>query len=336
MLTCSSSKALTTPGSSALAASLKITSRPGDSSMSLNWLRGMICTFSGLGWPKPCSGAIGRLRWSPPLRPKRACSKPGSRLPSPTLKVAGDLSKVLSTTSPLSSLIAKCRVTWLLLAMRISVMSGLFGLLRFEHIQRQEDGAHGDSAVGQVERWEVPTVLPVHKDEVDNMAVGHAIKQIPQGPTKNQRQRQRQPGFIGLQALEPNHQHTTDHQGDGREEPALPAVRVSEKTEGRAGVVGQGPAEVIGDQHDLLIQRQSALEVQLAQLIQHKHQHTQAQPRQFAEATSLLQAAIMHSDEPRQRHRCSRYSGRTTADGPRAGQHLHGDASSARTCYGPT
>ncbi|MNE79955.1 hypothetical protein D3C80_1764860 [compost metagenome] len=111
MVTWLSSKALTTPGSSALAASLKITSRPSESSMSLNWLRGMVCTFCGLGWPKPCSGSTCTVRLSPALKPNRADSKPGNRLPSPTLKVAGCLSKVLSTTSPFSSLRAKCRVT---------------------------------------------------------------------------------------------------------------------------------------------------------------------------------------------------------------------------------
>src|SRR5690606_11346896 len=52
MVTCCSSKALTTPGNSALAASLKMISSPSDSSMPWNWLRGIICTFCGLGWPK--------------------------------------------------------------------------------------------------------------------------------------------------------------------------------------------------------------------------------------------------------------------------------------------
>src|SRR5690606_3053217 len=49
--------------------------------------------------------------WSPALSPNRDCSKPGSRLPSPTLKVAGALPVVVSTTSPLGSFRVKCRVT---------------------------------------------------------------------------------------------------------------------------------------------------------------------------------------------------------------------------------
>ncbi|KPW25998.1 Uncharacterized protein ALO83_04863 [Pseudomonas cannabina pv. alisalensis] len=49
MVTCSSSNAFTTPGNSVLAASLKITSNPSDSSMPTNCERGMICTFCGLG-----------------------------------------------------------------------------------------------------------------------------------------------------------------------------------------------------------------------------------------------------------------------------------------------
>src|SRR5690606_1527821 len=115
--------AFTTPGISPPAASLKITSRPGSSSISLNWSRGTVWMFCTLPGPKPRSGSISKLRWSPALRPNRACSKPGNRLPSPTLKVAGFLPTVESTTSPLGSFRVKCRVTSVFWLMRvISVM----------------------------------------------------------------------------------------------------------------------------------------------------------------------------------------------------------------------
>src|SRR5690606_25979599 len=237
MVTCCSSNALTTPGSSALAASLKMISRPSDSSMSWNWLRGITCTFCGLGWPKAFSGSICRLRLSPALKPYSAVSKPGSRLPSPTLKVAGCLSKVLSTTSPLASLRAKCRVTSLSGPIRCSVMGGFSGLLALEHVQRQHHGADGDTAVGQVEGRKAVLVLPVDQDEVDHMTEHHPVVQVAQRATQHQRQGDGQPGFVTLQAFPPHHQHSADAERDGREEPALPAGLAGQEAEGRTAVV---------------------------------------------------------------------------------------------------
>src|ERR1700739_2653426 len=114
------------------------------------------------------------VRLSPPLKPNSAASKPGSRLPSPTLKVAGALSKVLSTVSPFSRRNAKCKVTSVFWPMRCSantcsVMNGLLGFLGFEHVQCQHHRANGNRAVGEVERREVPAVLPVHQNEIDHM-----------------------------------------------------------------------------------------------------------------------------------------------------------------------
>src|SRR5690606_1399422 len=223
MVTCCSSNALTTPGSSALAASLKMISRPSDSSMSWNWLRGITCTFCGLGWPKAFSGSICRLRLSPALKPYSAVSKPGSRLPSPTLKVAGCLSKVLSTTSPFCSLRAKCRVTSLSGPIRCSVMGGFSGLLALEHVQRQHHGADGNAAVGQVEGREMVLVLPVHQDEVDHMAKHDAVVEVAQRTAQNHGQGDGQPGLVALEAFHPDHQHGADAHGDGGEQPALPA-----------------------------------------------------------------------------------------------------------------
>src|SRR6218665_825116 len=198
MVTWSASKALTTPGSSVLAASLKITSRPSDNSMPSNCERGMICPFCGFGWPKAFSGSTCRVRWSPALRPNSLASKPGNRLPSPTLKVAGFLSKVLSTTSPFSRLRAECRVTSLSGPIRTaeSVMGGLSGFFAFEHVQGQQHGANADGAVGDVEGREVMAVLPVHEDKVDDMDKHDTVVQVVQRTAQNQRQGDGQPGFV--------------------------------------------------------------------------------------------------------------------------------------------
>src|SRR3990167_5464950 len=130
-----------------------------------------------------------------------ACSNPGSRLPSPTLKVAGFLSKVLSTTSPFSSLRAKCRVTSLSGPIRTSVMGFFSGLLAFEHIQRQQNRAAGDRHIGDIERGEIPAVLPVQQNKVDHMAEYHTIHQVAERTAQNQGQGQRQPALRWIQAL---------------------------------------------------------------------------------------------------------------------------------------
>src|SRR3989344_4709935 len=206
MVTCASSKALTTPGNSVLAASLKITSKPSDRSIPSNCERGMICTFCGLGWPKAFSGRICRLRVSPALNQNSAASKPGSRLPSPTLKVAGALSKVLSTVSPFSRRNAKCKVTSVFWPMRCSantcsVMNGFSGLFTFEHIQCQHYSTNRDCTVGKVESREIPAILPMHQNEIDHMAQGYAVIQIAQRATQHQRQRDGHPGFVTSQTL---------------------------------------------------------------------------------------------------------------------------------------
>src|SRR5690606_28624871 len=189
---------LTTPGISPPAASRKMTSKPGSSSISLNWSRGTVWMFCGLPGPKPRSGSTSKLRLSPALRPNRLASKPGSRLPSPTLKVAGALPTVESTTSPLGSFRVKCRVTSVSWLMRMSVMSvsnTLNGRVwlpekpgpalrtiaarapllqepvsavffpRPKHIQNHQRRAYGDGAVSDIEGREEPALLPMHQDE---------------------------------------------------------------------------------------------------------------------------------------------------------------------------
>uniref|UniRef100_A0A0N5A5U6 NAD-specific glutamate dehydrogenase n=1 Tax=Parastrongyloides trichosuri TaxID=131310 RepID=A0A0N5A5U6_PARTI len=166
----------------------------------------------------------------------------------------------------------------------VQVMDGFSGLFALEHIQRQHHGAHADGAVGQVEGREVPAVLPVHEDEVDHVAEHDAVVQVAQRTAQHQGQRNGQPGIVAAQALEPHHQHRTNHQGDQGEQPALPAGAVGQEAEGRTGVVGQSPAEVVGDDHDLLVQAQRTFEVVLAGLVQDQYQQAHPQPGEAPEA----------------------------------------------------
>src|SRR5690554_6809104 len=182
--TCCSSKDLTTPGISFFRASWKITSMPSSSSIPAKSLRGMFWILASLPRPKPRSGGITTVRLSPALKPKSACSKPGNRLPSPTLKVAGSLSKLLSTTSPVSSLRAKCRVTVLFCPMRCSV---IFLLFIDNHVQNQDAGTHSNGTIGNIKSRKVPAVLPVHQNKVHHMPQHYAVIQVTQRPAQHQR-----------------------------------------------------------------------------------------------------------------------------------------------------
>src|SRR5690606_3752583 len=110
-------------------------------------------------------------------KPNSACSKPGNRLPSPTVKVAGSFSKVLSTTSPLSSFKAKCRVTLLSCPMRCSVIVVLFFFMQ-KHIHYQHASTHGNGAIGDIKSGEKPAVLPVNQNKVDDMTKEYAVIEV--------------------------------------------------------------------------------------------------------------------------------------------------------------
>src|SRR5690554_6382181 len=218
-----SSNDLTTPGISFLRASWKITSMPSSSSISTNSLRGMLWILASLPRPKPRSGGIITVRLSPALKPNNACSKPGSRLPSPTVKVAASRSKVLSTTSPLSSFRAKCRVTVLFSSMRCSV---IFYLLFFakNHVYNQNAGANGYGAIGNVEGRKIPTVLPVHQNKIHHMTQYDTVIQIAQRPGQHQRQPARQQPLALAQACQPDHHYDTGQHCYQGKEPALPTA----------------------------------------------------------------------------------------------------------------
>src|SRR5690606_13355423 len=367
--------------------------------MSLNWSRGMVWMFCGLPGPKPRSGSITKLRWSPALSPNRDCSKPGSRLPSPTLKVAGALPVVVSTTSPLGSFRVKCRVTsvsWPIRMMSVMCLSrfalvgthcppvpspllalcsagagplgrgpsrrgrrsyitqpslvptsqiaphtdkqhgGLccwspaLGAIGPENLHYQHHRSHRYRTVGDIERGEVPALLPVHQDEVHHVAMHYAVVQVAEGATKDQGQGDGLKPFAAWQAGEPDQQQATDAHGDGDEEPALPAAGVGQEAERGAGVVGQGEAEQAVDYRHLLVQVQARLGDPFAQQVQRDDCNAEQKPYQSTAAQ------IRHAYAPRRGLRCWLRSGRTVPGGWRGCRRPAGSASSARICHGRT
>ena len=67
--------------------------------------------LSGLPIPKANSAAITQLLFWPATIPNKDFSKPSNKLPSPTVKVTGGLSKLESIISPEANFKAKFKVT---------------------------------------------------------------------------------------------------------------------------------------------------------------------------------------------------------------------------------
>ena len=139
----------------------------------------------------------------------------------------------------------------------------------------------------------------MHQNEIDHMTVDNTVIQVTQCAAQNQGKGNGQPGVIAPQTLEPDHQHGTDHDRDQGKQPALPAGTVRQEAEGRTGVVSQGPAEQVGNHHNLLVHLQRIVEVDLAGQVNDQDQHSQPEPAQAPEAPGS--AGIRHSDVPHQR-----------------------------------
>ena len=75
-------------------------------------------------------------------------------------------------------------------------------------------------------------------------------------------------GMTGAQAAQPDCHHRGHDDADGNEEPTLPAARLTEKTERRAGVVDQGQIEYRPDHQDLVL-LEGRHDPELGQLIEH-------------------------------------------------------------------
>src|SRR5690606_11961186 len=108
---------LTTPGISNPPASVNERTVPGCTgsvelaSKAAKRSRGSTCTLPLFTSPKAFSAGRSTSASSSTRSPSSTASKPGSRLPSPMVKVPGVPSKLLSTTEPSASSSEKCRVT---------------------------------------------------------------------------------------------------------------------------------------------------------------------------------------------------------------------------------
>ena len=97
--------------------------------------------------------------------------------------------------------------------------------------------------------------------------------QFAQRAAEHQGQSHGQPGLVGLQALHPHHQHGADTDGDGGEQPALPAGLTGQEAEGGAAVVDVNPVEVAVDHRHALTVLQHLQDDLLAALVEDEHQY---------------------------------------------------------------
>ena len=77
-------------------------------------------------------------------------------------------------------------------------------------------------------------------DEVDDCAEADAVDDVAECAAEHQGERQRESEFVAM-AAEQDDDPAGNAEGHDREEPALPAACVGEKTESGAGVEGQHP-----------------------------------------------------------------------------------------------
>src|SRR5260370_22839281 len=94
---------------------------------------------------------------------------------------------------------------------RTGSMSGLFrcgrgrGLFHEEHLQEQQQEAHGNAAVGHVERRPVQRgaqpggIEPVPVDEVDHVSAQDAVEGVADGAAEDERQRHLQVTLVGAE-----------------------------------------------------------------------------------------------------------------------------------------
>lgn len=106
-------------------------------------------------------------------------------------------------------------------------------------VQHQHDGATDDCHVGDVEGRPVPGFV-VEIEKIDDVTMHSAINHIAQRAAHNQRQCSRQPALAGVrQAAQPEQNNSAHTQAEKDKKPALPAGRIRQKAEGRAGIVQQ-------------------------------------------------------------------------------------------------
>ena len=109
-----------------------------------------------------------------------------------------------------------------------------------ETVDDQQCRADGDRAVRDIECRPRPAAI-MEQQKVDDLADGDAIPEIAQGASQDQRETGAQHATAAaLQHVDEEH---TRGDGNGREEPALPARCAGQETERRARIVGENQAD---------------------------------------------------------------------------------------------
>ena len=180
---------------------------------------------------------------------------------------------------------------------------------------------------------------PVEVDEVDHVAVHHAVDDVAERAAEHERQPDREQRLIGADAPQPEHEHDADDQRQADEEPALPAGRLREDAERGAGVLQIDDVEE-RQQRDRVLHLHGADDQRLGRLVEQHDEERQPQPvagavrrrepdlRKRIGAHAVISRCSVAARPARRR---SSHSGRTAPDARRCCRRPHACASSART-----
>nr|GEU28492.1 hypothetical protein [Tanacetum cinerariifolium] len=143
-------------------------------------------------------------------------------------------------------------------------------------IEDEQRGADADGRIGDIKRREVAEALPVKIEEVDHVAVQHAVDDVAHRAAEDQRQRPREHALAAMLFQQVDDVDRRAH-ADGGEEVPLPAARIVQEAEGRALVIGQHQVEERCDEF-FLAQLEGAGNGDLGQLVDQDDDEGNAQP----------------------------------------------------------
>src|SRR5680860_347820 len=109
-------------------------------------------------------------------------------------------------------------------------------------VNKQDSGADRYCRIRDVEGRPVPlTVIPL--DKIHHMTISDAIDHIADRAAQYQSERGRGPLLVIVQAFEPDNDRDAHGNRQHDKKPALPALRVAQKTERRPGVMYERQVE---------------------------------------------------------------------------------------------
>ena len=137
----------------------------------------------------------------------------------------------------------------------------------------------------------------VEVDEIDHAAGEEAVDQIADGAANDQGQGSGGDAFMLGQAHQPDDQGDGHDQGEGGEEPALPAAGIGEEAEGGTLVVHEGEVKQWrdGDGPEGL---QQGLRQPLGGLVQDHHQQREPEPAGHGGIRDQLHATLFPHIRP--------------------------------------